>query len=166
MFLILPTEFGLNFKVFKIKILKAIFLQSMFCNTSNSGWSAVNISKLFFFIPQTLYILVKYLKRSSINLVTCRNTYVTTFLIYKKWSFIFCGGFLVLSDLRIFPWLSFGNPFTPAVSSIHVSGNKHNTYRLLFCPSWSCTIICYKIIRSQEKNLNQNRDSNLGPPDF
>ena len=22
------------------------------------------------------------------------------------------------------------------------------------------------IIRSQEKNLNQNRDSNLGPPDF
>ena len=24
----------------------------------------------------------------------------------------------------------------------------------------------YMIIRSQEKNLNQNRDSNLGPPDF
>ena len=24
----------------------------------------------------------------------------------------------------------------------------------------------YFIIRSQEKNLNQNRDSNLGPPDF
>ena len=26
--------------------------------------------------------------------------------------------------------------------------------------------ILYYIIRSQEKNLNQNRDSNLGPPDF
>ena len=26
--------------------------------------------------------------------------------------------------------------------------------------------LCNDIMRSQEKNLNQNRDSNLGPPDF
>ena len=30
----------------------------------------------------------------------------------------------------------------------------------------TCQAVHCAIIRSQEKNLNQNRDSNLGPPDF
>ena len=78
------------------------------------------------------------------NLVTCRNTYVTTFLILKKWLFIFFWGFLVLSDLQIFLWLSFGNLFTPAVSTIHISGilfsllcAKHFTSSVIFCANTS-----------------------------